>query len=68
MGRGMVTVQVSFPLCYWMLLVLVICFLVHPETIFCKTLTSSGFSAEGNDEEQKIGCRVASRDASQESK
>lgn len=41
---------------------LVIHFLVHPETIFCKTLTSSGLSAKGNDREQKIGCGVASHD------
>ena len=68
MGKGMATLQVSFPLCCWMLLVLVICFSVYPETIFGKTLTSSGFSAEGDDREQKIGCGVASRDATRESK
>lgn len=55
MGRGMVTLPVPFPLCFWMLLVLVIHFSVHPETICCKTLTSSGFSDKGNDREQKTG-------------
>jgi len=49
-------------------LVLVICFLVHPETIFCKTLTSSGSSAKGNEGEQKTGCGVAGGDATRESK
>lgn len=41
-------------LCSWILFVLVIHFLVHSKTIFCKTLTSSGFSAKGNIREQKL--------------
>lgn len=46
----------------------VIHFLVHPETIFCKTLTSSGFFAKGSDREQKTGCGMASHAAIQERK
>lgn len=40
----------------------VIHFRVHPETIFCKTLTSSGFSAEGNGADQRLSCGVAACD------
>lgn len=48
-----------------MRLVPVVHFRVHPETIFCKTLTSSGFSAEGNGADQRLGCGVAVCDVTQ---
>lgn len=49
-------------LCSWILFVLVNHFLVHSKTIFCKTLTSSGFSAKGYDREQKFDFKVDSHD------
>lgn len=47
-------------LCSWILFVLVIHILVRSKTIFCKTLTSSGFSAKGNNRELKFDFKVTS--------